>query len=401
MDQVVRPPLVRAKVHNGRRMPDKLTPLAIKNILRRKVPGRWGDGKNLYLVSKTGLSFWFEFVYRRDGRAHSIALGNLLDVSLPAAREKAAAHRATLRQGKLPEKVKKSAIPAPGAPTMAACIDRYRTLMLPRWSLSTQQAWRAQRIAGPSFLAKPVTEVTTADIVDALKERTAIMRARTIRKMETIFAWAIATGLRAEPNPASLKISHYFEMPKHEAEHHPAMPWRDLQEFLRELRNHEGFAPRCLEFQILCAVRPGEARRALWSEVDLDARIWVIPSGRMKARREHRVPLSPPAVDLLQKLEATRHAPQVFPAKVGGFMCADTIAKWVPAPFHAHGFRTSFTNWSADNRHDFEVTEKSLGHLFADETSRAYRRSDLLDQRRAMLEQWADFLAGKGDLLDT
>jgi Arm DNA-binding domain len=109
MDQMVRPSLVRAKVHNGRRMPDKLTPLAIKNILRRKVPGRWGDGKNLYLVSKTGLSFWFEFVYRRDGRAHSVALGNLLDVSLPAAREKAAAHRATLREGKLPEKVKKAA----------------------------------------------------------------------------------------------------------------------------------------------------------------------------------------------------------------------------------------------------------------------------------------------------
>jgi integrase len=151
-----------------------------------------------------------------------------------------------------------------------------------------------------------------------------------------------------EPNPASLKISHYLEQPKHVATRHPAMAWRDSPE-----------------------------------------------------DSAHRVPLAPQAVDLLRTLWETRHAPQVSPARAGDYLRADSVAKWVPAPFHAHGFRTSFANWNTDNRHDFETTEKCLAHNFADATSRAYRRSDLLDQRRAMLEKWADFLGGKGDLLDT
>ena len=400
-ERVALPPkLKHARVHTGERKTGKLNPLKVKALVRAGVAGRWGDGAGLCLVSKTGRTFWWEFVYRRDGRAHSIALGNLLDVSLAESRGKAEAHRAALRQGKEPERSKKPAQSAT-ARTVRACIDEYIKLNGARWSLSSQRQWAARRISTPGFLQRPVAEITALDIIDVLRPRTAPMRARIVKKLEAVFDWVIARGFRDPPNPASLKIGNYLTQPKHKTIHHPAMPWQVIPEFMQELRARDDLAARCLEFQILCTVRPSEARGASWAEIDVDNATWVIPAERAKMRREFRVPLSSQAVALLRRLQETCTSALIFPSTTEGVMAPMTIAERIPknrflategeGP-HAHGFRSSFADWSAHHKLSFEATEKCLAHHFGDATVRSYRRSDLFDARRVLLQQWANFL---------
>ena len=273
------------------------------------------------------------------------------------------------------------------------CIDRYCSLMASRWSTSTQRQWRASRLSTPAFLAKPVTEVTPADIVGVLRERTHVMRPRIQKKLETIFDWLIATGLRAAPNPARLKIAHYLSAPKHQTMHHAAMPWADLPAFMRTLIERESPAAACLAMQILTAVRPCEAREAAWSEIDIDAALWVIPASRMKARQEHRLPLAPQTIELLRRMADIRTSEFIFSGRAGPLNWK-TVGKVVPPGATAHGFRASFSMWAADHELSFEVAERCLAHGFGDATSRSYRRTDLLEQRRALMQKWADFLDG-------
>jgi integrase len=292
-----------------------------------------------------------------------------------------------------PRADRKAVQQAPSVPTMESCIGQYTALMAARWSPSTQRQWRASRLSTPAFLAKPVTEVATADIVDVLHERTPVMRARIIKQLETIFDWLIATGVRQEPNPARFKLGHYLQQPKLLTVHHAAIPWSDLPAYMRTLRERESFAAACLALQILTAVRPGEAREAAWSEIDDEAALWTIPASRMKARQEHRVPLAPQAVELLRRMAASNDL-GFYISRPGRPAELENRGKDGPARRHGARVQESFSCWAADQALSFEVTERCLAHGFGDATSRSYRRTDLFEQRRELMQRWADFLDG-------
>jgi integrase len=225
-----------------------------------------------------------------------------------------------------------------------------------------------------------------------------------LKRLERVFEWAIERGFRSEPNPCSrLRLSDYFETSKRKTKHHPPMPWQVLPEFLQWLRTKEDLPAYCLELQILCCTRPSEARLARWAEVDFENAIWTIPPHRMKMGYKHRIPLSPPALALLRRLYELRTSELIFPPKSGKTMCPDAVAERIPKdrwltpegePGHAHGFRASFAMWAAENDLSHEVREKCLAHGDPNPVVRAYQQSDLLDQRRDMLQKWADFLGG-------
>jgi integrase len=365
--------------HRGTRTTNRLTYLKVRKLAK---PGRHADGAGLYFdISPAGARHWV-FLYTRNGRRRELGLGGYPETSLVEAREKAVEHRLAL----------KAVQQAAARPTMADVIDSYIALNAPRWSLSTIRQWKPGRISSPSFLKTAVEDVTLADVVEVLAPRTPAMRRRIVKRLETIFDWSIARQFRGEPNPARFRVEHHLEQPRTKTQSHPSMPWQDLPTFVRALRAKENMAAWCLEFQILTCARPGEARGATWDEIDLDAAIWTVHSSRMKMGTEHRVPLVPKAVALLQRLAEIKSSPLVFPGRFGERLAPATVAKHVPVGIHAHGFRASFANWSAENGLDFEVTEKCLAHVVHGKTTLAYRRTDLLDARREMLQRWASFL---------
>ena len=396
MDQKVAP-----RAHRGTRIANRLTELKAKRLTK---PGRHADGASLYLdIGPTGNKHWC-FVFTRDGKRRELGLGAYPAVTITAARGKAEECRAALREGKDPFAARKAAKAFATAPTLGDCIIQYTGLQT-HWSISTKRQWRPSRLSTPALLAKSIADISKSDVVEALRIRTPTMRPRVLKRLERIFDWAIERGFRTEANPAArFRLSDYFEQTKRKTKHHPPMPWPVLPEFLRGLRTKEDLPAWCLELQILTCVRPGEARGARWEEINFESAIWTVPAHRMKMGYEHRVPLSAPALRLLRRLYETRTSPLVFPSKVGGLMSADAVAnriekdRWlneVNENPHVHGFRGSFTNWSADHDLSFEVTEKCLAHGDPNATVRAYRQTDLLDRRRTMLEEWGTFLDGE------
>jgi integrase len=221
-------------------------------------------------------------------------------------------------------------------------------------------------------------------------------------------------GLRDGDNPARWKgvLDKVLPAPAKVAAkaHHPALPYERVADFLAALHEQHGMAARCLEFVILTAARSGEARGATWDEIDLEAATWTIPAHRMKARREHRVPLSRRALALLKSLPRIEGEPYVFPAPRGGSLCDMTLTalvrrmqgdppQWVDklgVPIVVHGFRSTFRTW-CEEQTSFprSVTEAALAHVNADRVEAAYLRSDLFDKRRALMEAWADYCTRK------
>jgi integrase len=197
-------------------------------------------------------------------------------------------------------------------------------------------------------------------------------------------------------NPCNFKIGDFLEHhSKHVRKHQPPMPWRDLPHFLKALREKDNLAARVVEFQILTCTRPKEARGAAWEEIDFAQAVWIIPASRMKARREHRVPLALPALALLQQLAADRTSPFVFPGRDSRkLLGATAVGKLMSAGLVLHGFRSTLHRLDGRAEVSAEVAERCLAHSHLSAVAAAYRRTDLLDQRRAMLEKWADFLGG-------
>jgi integrase len=374
---------------------NRLTELRARRLDK---PGRHADGGGLYLdVGGSGNKHWC-FIFTRDGRRRELGLGPYPAVALSAAREKAQECRAALHGGKDPAAVREA---AKEALTLADCIAKYVKLQ-PQWSESTHRQWRPHRVVVPALLPKSVAAISKADVVEMLKARTPVMRPRVQKQLERIFDWAIERGFRADPNPVPRKLRDYFEA-RPRTKNHPAMPWADLPQFLRELRACSDLPAACLELQILCCLRPRETRLARWAEVDFENALWTVPASRMKGRAQHRVPLSQPALTLLRRLWEWRASELIFPPVTGSAMCAEAVAARIPrdrfltptgVPGHAHGFRASFSMWCADHSIDRDVREKCLAHKEKDKTVEAYQQSDLLDLRRPVMEKWAAFLGG-------
>jgi integrase len=230
-------------------------------------------------------------------------------------------------------------------------------------------------------------------------------------RIEAILDWSKASGFREGENPARWRghLKHLLPAPGdvRGVEHHPALPYTEIGAFVAKLRKDTSMAARCLEFMILTAPRLGEARFATWDEIDFESKTWTIPEARMKAGRQHRVPLSRRAVELLKEVQSIRRGNLIFYGVHDGAMAASTLLhlakQMAGAPVTVHGFRSTFRDWAAEQTSfPREVAELALAHNVGTEVERAYQRGDMFERRRKLMESWATYCnkpAAKGEVV--
>jgi integrase len=379
-------------------MPSKLTARKVEVAK----PGKYCDGGNLYLiVSRTGSRKWMlRFTWR--GRAKEMGLGSAASVPLADAREKAAAARRKIAQGLNPIDERKRDSCTPPFDKMA---DEVREALSPGFRNGKHRAqWKStlETYAAP-LRRKPVDTITTDDILNVLKPIWIVKpetASRVRGRIEKVLDAAKAKGFRDGENPARWRghLDHLLPRPsKLTRGHHAAMPYEDVAAFLVELRKRQSGAALALELCILTAARSGEILGMRWSEIDLETTIWTVPATRMKAGREHRVPLSPRAADIIRQLKQMKGGDFVFPGQSHGKPVSSMAMEMILRRMKinnatVHGFRSSFRDW-AGNVSNFprELIETALAHVIGDKAEQAYRRSDALEKRRQLMETWAAY----------
>jgi integrase len=378
-------------------------------------PGILGDGDGLWLrISLSGNKSWI-MIWRRQGRRREMGLGSFGSgtgtVSLAAARVKAEEVRGILGRGGDPftEMLeRKRAIELAIKPTtFGQCAEDYIGSIGTQWRNPKHRGhWRMTIDTYAKAIGKlPVENVATDDIVRCLKPIWLVKTETATRlrgRIEKILDHAKARGLRTGENPARWKghLDHILPVPqKLQRGHHAALPYADIPHFIKRLKEVGGYSARVLEFAILTAARSGEARQSEWKEFDLAAAVWTVPASRMKAKREHRVPLSYRAVEILEEMKAKSLGDFVFPGArpmrpLSDMSLAAVLKRLGHGDITVHGFRSSFRDWVGEAT-DFqrEVAEAALAHVVGDETERAYARGDVLEKRRALMTAWADFCA--------
>jgi integrase len=391
------------------------TDLQIRALLKK--PGMHRVAPGLYLrVRDTGAAFW-ALRYTADGKSREAGMGSYPAVSLMEATTKAAAMRLALKrdgidplQAKQAEQAKAS-----GATNFKAIAADLINAKRPGWkNLKHAGQWEAtlKNFAYPTIGDLDVSAIDTEHVLAVLrpiwteKHETAT---RLRQRIEAVLDAASARKLRSGENPARWK-GHLDKLltaiPKvRRVKHHKALPWQELPPFMAELRLRQSVSASALQLTILTAVRTSDATGALWHELDLDAALWIIPAGRMKATREHRVALSREAVALLRALPRVDGEPLVFPGARKGrplsnMAMLELLRGMRPGGFTVHGFRSTFRDWvSEDTNFNPEIAERALAHRVSNATEAAYSRSDLLDRRRVLMQSWSDFCAGNGRVI--
>lgn len=393
----------------------KLYRLSAVGVPKIKKQGMHPDGGGLYLqIAPSGARSWI-FRFRMHGGRRDMGLGSASVVTLAEAREKADAARRAAAAGIDPIGARERA----EAELVAVRAGTFRALALALveakeggWRNAKHKAqWRAtlEAYAFPTLGDKVVGEIGVGD-VEAVLRPIWLAKPETARRVRqrigAVLDYAIARGARRDANPARPEIlRHVLPRQKAAPKHHAALPYADVAAFMRALSTREAVAARALEFAILTAARSGEVRGAKWREIDMAARVWVVPSDRIKAGREHRVPLSGRAIEILAGMAAHPGAvggqpdPDafVFPgASKSGALSENALTELLDrmgrSDITAHGFRSTFRDWAAE-RTNFarEIAEKALAHIVGNEAERAYQRGDLLEKRRAMMEAWSAF----------
>lgn len=385
---------------------NKLSARSVQLITK---PGRHSDGGGLYLVvDASGARRWL-FMFRWQGKLKEMGLGGVLAVSLAKARAKAEDGRRTVAAGQNPIELRRAA-EAKGEETLTfgAFAD---TLVADlkagfRSEKHAQQWTNTLATYAADLRAKPIAEIGTEDVLAALKPiwlTKAETASRVRGRIERVLDAARAKGLREGENPARWRghLDHLLpRRQKLQRGHHAAMAYADVPAFLDRVRASEAMAARALEFTILTAARSGEARNATWTEIDLDVGLWTIPATRMKAGKEHRVPLSARALSVLRPLKEARVGDFVFSGAKKGYplsvMAMDMLLRRLKVDVTVHGFRSAFRDWCG-NETNFprEVAEQSLAHHVGDAVERAYRRGDALAKRRTLMEDWGRYLSGE------
>ncbi|HSV81748.1 MAG TPA: integrase arm-type DNA-binding domain-containing protein [Ramlibacter sp.] len=407
-------------------MPVKAKEMSALEVARLVEPGRHAVGAvpGLQLVVKdTGAKSWVLRVMIGD-RRRDIGLGGFPAVTLAQAREAARAARDKIRGGVDPIEEARSARSSLMA-TQAAAITFEQASA--QYIKAHKRGWRNDKhrqqwentlatYADPVIGNILVSHLTVTHVVRVLEpiwfEKTETA-GRLRGRIESILDWAKGRGYRSGDNPAAWKGNLDTQLPKAhrvaKQENQPALPIDLAPAFMRRLRLAEGQGARALELTILTVARSGETRGAEWSEFDLEGGMWIVPASRMKAGGEHRVPLTSPAISLLKALPRIAECPLVFPAPRGTRLSDMTLTavirrfndsdnnKWVD-PRNGrgvvpHGFRSTFRDWAAE-RTSFprEVAEMALAHTIESKVEAAYRRGDLFEKRRAMMDEWASFL---------
>lgn len=397
-------------------MPKLAKELGALAVSKIETPGMYFVGvvQGLALhVTKTGARSWVLRVMIA-GKRRDMGLGNYPGVTLAQARDKAREARELIRQGVDPIERQQAALSTLRAAVAAAltfeqCAGRYITANEAGWkNVKHGQQWRntlAQH-AYPVIGSLLVRDVALSHVLAVLEPiwRTKTETASRLRsRMELVLDWATARGYREGLNPARWRghLDKLLPAPGKVAkvDHHPALPADDMGAFMERLRAAEGMGARTLEFVILTAARSGEARSATWAEIDRAAKLWIVPAERMKAGKEHRVPLSDAALavlDAVAVLPRLAGSDLVFPAPRGGVlsdMTLTAVLRRLAVPAVPHGFRSTFRDWAAERTtYPNEMAEMALAHTIGNKAEAAYRRGDLMERRRQMMNDWADFL---------
>lgn len=346
------------------------------------------------------------------GKRRDMGLGAYPDVTLAKAREKAREAREQIRGGVDPIAQQQQArralqVAAAGALTFNQCAEKYIAAHRAGWKNAKHaQQWKntLEQHAYPVLGGLQVRDVGLTHVMAVLEPlwtTTNETASRLRGRIELVLDWAAARGMREGLNPARWRGHLDKLLPKpskvSKATHHPALPVGEVGAFMVRLRAAEGMGARALEFAILTAARSGEVRLSTWGEFDLVSAVWTVPAERMKAGKEHRVPLSVAALKLLASLPQGKPEDLVFKAQRGGPLSDMTLSavlrrmgeKAVP-----HGFRSTFRDWAAERtNYPREAAEMALAHTIGDKVEAAYRRGDLFEKRRVMMEDWAGFLA--------
>jgi integrase len=401
--------------------------LTVKRVEKLTQPGRYRDGKEhpgLYLqITDAGVKSWL-FRYQRGPRERWMGLGPLHTFGLAQARERARAARAMHLTGidPLDERRKvaeAAAVEAAKHKTFAEVARAYLKAHENDWGNAAHAAqWEASLLKDAKALADlPIASIDTPHILQVLEPiwlKKPTTASRTRARIESVISFATASGYRKRetPNPArwaghlkelladKVKAAKAKRVANGRDHHHAAIPYAEVPAFLTELRAGSSIAARALEFLILTAARSGEVMHARWDEVDLEARMWTVPAARMKAKKEHRVPLSPRAIDLLRSLPREDDNPYLFVGSHAraplGKMTMFLALNAMQPGMTVHGFRSSFRTWASERtNYPREVCERALAHSVGTATEQAYERTDLFDKRRKLMEAWAKYCATK------
>ena len=382
-----------------------LNKLSAVQAVKLKTPGRHSDGGGLYLSIDGERRRRWVFMYVRGGKRTELGLGGGRDLSLANARGEAAELRAVLANGGDPKAERNRE--AAKVHSFGTCADAYVEAMRPSWrNAKHAQQWTMTltKYAAP-IRELPVESVGTEHVVAVLQplwSRTPETAERLRGRIESVLDAAKAKGLRSGENPARWRGHLEQLLPKRRRltrGHHAAMAYEQMPEFMGRLRGRVAEAARALEFTVLTAARSGEALGALWSEIDLDKSVWTVPAARMKAGREHRVPLSARSREILSEIDTDRRTGLVFKgAKADrplSSMAMAMLLRRMGLTVTVHGFRSAFRDWASETTgFAHEVCEMALAHAIANKAEAAYRRGDLFEKRRLLIQAWADYCAG-------
>lgn len=386
---------------SGRHEEKRLSAAFVRTV---KEPGFYGDGHGLHLkVDASGAKRWVQRLVIH-GKRRDIGLGSASLVSLAEAREAALQHRKAARAGDDPLAAKRRAM---GVLTFEEAARKVHELSKPTWRNAKHgDQWlnTLTTYAFPALGTKRIDAITSADVLGALSaiwnEKPETAR-RVKQRIGTVFKWAMANGWRVD-NPADTITK---ALPKHDrskVEHRQALPYDQVGKALETVRNSDaGIVTKlAFEFLVLTATRSSETREAVWAEIDLERAVWTVPAARMKAKKPHRVPLSPRCLAILAKAETVKRDGDnlVFPGTKEGKPLSDmTLSKLMKDLGIAavpHGFRSSFRDWAGEaTAHPREVIEFALAHVIKDKAEAAYARSDLFDKRMALMSDWSKFIS--------
>ncbi len=379
--------------------PRTLTAAFVRTVGR---PGVYGDGRGgrglslrVYRTANGRITKTWRQRVRIDGRLTSIGLGPYPEVTLADAREKALDNSRRVRRGQDPR--------GRGVPTFAKAARRTIELHRDSWKAGSPlpQQWESTfRLHAAPLLDKPVDRITSADVLACLgpiwnSMPTAARKAK--HRIAAVFRWSIGRNYRRD-NPVDRAVAALPKPNGGTASHHRALPHGEIAAALRSIRRVGDGSPAalCAELIVLTAVRPGEARAALWDEIDMNAARWTIPASRMKAGREFAIPLSTGALDVLGKArKLSDKSPLVFPSRTGRTLAPKTVSRLLQiagVDSTLHGFRSSARSWMAETGVPAEVAEACLAHVPKSRVVQAYQRSDLLERRAKVLQEWSNYV---------
>lgn len=393
-------------------MAKKARELSALAVSKLREDGRYavGGADGLYLKVSGRSRSWVLRIKIADKRC-DLGLGPFPEVPLAEARDLARDHRRTVRQGHDPLAQRREAraallVERAASKTFRECAEGYIEANQAGWKNekhAKQWSTTLETYVYPSIGALPVGSIAIGHVLKILEPiwATKTETASRVRgRIESVLDWAKVRGFRDGENPARWRghLDKTLPAPSkvQKVEHHAALPYAEVAAFIGDLRQREGISARALEFSILCASRSGEVRNATWAEIDLAAKVWTIPAERMKAGKEHRIPLSAEAVSLLKAMPQIVGSDHVFPAPRGGSLSdmslTGVLKRMKRGDLTQHGFRSTFRDWAGETTtYPREVIEHALAHQLADKAEAAYQRGDLLVKRAGLMQDWGTF----------